>query len=103
MQTYINTNSHMSRKTLPSAVRSSVWNKYIFRKHSVAKCMVGSGNQISQSNFQCGHIKSVKHGGNDSIENLRPICALCNSSMGTRNMKEFMREILFYISASKRR
>jgi hypothetical protein len=28
--------------------------------------------------------------GTDTINNLRPICKLCNNSMGTKNMIEFM-------------
>ena len=45
---------------------------------------------ISISNFECGHIKSEKDGGEVNIDNLRPICGNCNKSIGTKNMDDFM-------------
>jgi 5-methylcytosine-specific restriction endonuclease McrA len=41
-------------------------------------------------NFVVGHIVSIKNGGETSLENLLPICTLCNSSMGTMNMDDFI-------------
>ena len=35
--------------------------------------------------FHCGHVKSHKNGGDESLENLRPICATCNDRMGSSN------------------
>jgi 5-methylcytosine-specific restriction endonuclease McrA len=35
--------------------------------------------------FQCGHIISVKNGGSNELDNLRPICANCNSKMSSTN------------------
>ena len=40
--------------------------------------------------FHCGHIISEANGGEIKLDNLRPICHSCNSSMGTVNMDEFI-------------
>ena len=40
--------------------------------------------------FQCGHIISEFNGGDITLDNLIPLCSLCNSSMGKTNMGEFM-------------
>jgi len=42
--------------------------------------------------FHCGHIVSHANGGSMHIDNLRPICASCNLSMGTQNMNEFRQQ-----------
>ena len=43
-------------------------------------------------NFECGHIVSVKEGGETNIENLLPICSSCNKSMGTENLMVFKKK-----------
>lgn len=40
--------------------------------------------------FHCGHVISEFNGGELRPSNLKPICQLCNSSMGTMNMDEFI-------------
>ena len=40
--------------------------------------------------FECGHVKAKTNGGKNSVENLRPICGICNKSMGTNHMYDFM-------------
>ena len=42
--------------------------------------------------FHCGHIISEFNGGNLDVENLKPICQPCNSSMKTMNMDEFIKK-----------
>ena len=41
--------------------------------------------------FEAGHIIAERCGGPTNIENLRPICSLCNRSMGLKNMIDFMK------------
>jgi len=45
---------------------------------------------IQLREFHVGHIISDKDGGVPEITNLRPICAPCNLSMGSRNMLEYI-------------
>ena len=80
------------RQQVPSSVRYIVWNAHIGIENGLGKCYCCKIQQISQQNFHCGHVISDKNGGTISIENLRPICGNCNSSMGTKNMSEFMKK-----------
>ena len=54
---------------------------------------------ITRGNFDCGHIEAEKTGGMTNVQNLRPICRLCNSSMSTKNMLTFMTFSGFQIPA----
>ena len=81
----------VKRKTkIPATVRKIVWATYIGENNSTGKCLCCSTEEISLTNFECGHIKSEKNGGETTIENLRPICGHCNKSIGSKNMDEFM-------------
>jgi hypothetical protein len=80
------------RKKLPSALRFAVWNEFA-KGNELCYCC--KRETISVSNFECGHIVSVKNGGEDVIQNLRPVCAQCNRSMGAKNMYEFMNQCGF--------
>lgn len=83
--------SKKSRKAhIPSTVRNSVWNIYIGTTSKTGKCFCCSTEIISTANFHCGHVISEKNGGKVTIQNLRPVCAQCNTSMGTTNMEDFM-------------
>ena len=42
-------------------------------------------NKKGKSGWQCGHIRSEYNGGETEPNNLRPICAKCNQSMGSTN------------------
>lgn len=83
------------KESIPKTVRNSVWNRHIGAKKGTGDCYVGCGEQISKGNFECGHIIAEKCGGTTSMDNLRPICSLCNKSMGTNNMNEFMEKYGF--------
>jgi hypothetical protein len=78
------------KEKIPATVRKIVWNTYIGKDNSVGKCLCCNAEDISSTNFECGHIKSEKNGGEVNIDNLRPICGHCNKSIGGNNMDEFM-------------
>jgi len=44
--------------------------------------------------FNCGHIIAEVNGGELIVSNLKPFCQNCNSSMGTKNMDEFMKDFV---------
>jgi len=82
-----------SKKTKISlAKRISVWNKHIGKDIGSSKCCCCKTHEITQMNFACGHVISEHNGGTLDDNNMRPICATCNSSMGTKDMREFMKE-----------
>ena len=82
----------MRTKKLPATVRNSVWLKYIGDETGKTKCFCCNLEDIGRGTFECGHIISVACGGSDKLDNLRPICGLCNKSMGIKNMELFMKE-----------
>jgi hypothetical protein len=57
-----------------------------------APCFVCE-EMISRDNFEAGHIKSHKNGGDNRLENLKPVCSKCNKRVGTKNMMEFKESI----------
>jgi hypothetical protein len=78
------------KEPIPAAIKTLVWNKYIGEKVAEAKCMCCRVTTISMRHHHCGHILSEKYGGGVTIDNLRPICANCNLSMGGMNMADFV-------------
>jgi len=75
---------------IPSVVRRIVWNTYVGKDNVKGKCLCCNAEEITSTNYECGHIKSEKNGGEISIENLRPICSNCNKSIGSKDMDDFM-------------
>lgn len=78
------------KEIIPSTVKNIVWNTYIGSEYKEGLCLCCSGETISTATFHCGHVVSEKNGGSLIIDNLRPICGQCNSSIGSKNMEEFM-------------
>ena len=77
------------KEKIPQRVRFMVWYTYI-GKIIEGKCLCCSESKISIDNFHCGHIVSEKNGGKVTIDNLRPICMQCNTSIGSQNMDKFI-------------
>jgi len=82
-------NNKKKKSPIPKAVKVAVWNTYVGQDKGQTKCFAGCGTIITSLNFSAGHIQSEYEGGEINVENLRPICVSCNSSMGTQNMKDF--------------
>ena len=78
------------KEPIPAAIKTLVWNKYIGEKVAESKCMCCRVTTISMRHHHTGHILSEKYGGGTTVDNLRPICANCNLSMGTSNMADFI-------------
>jgi hypothetical protein len=78
------------KKPIPKTVKNCVWLNYFEKCVGVCQCC--HREKISFNNFACGHIIAERHGGKTTLDNLRPICTLCNLSMGTQNMDEFIKE-----------
>lgn len=73
---------------IPKSVRNCLWDEYFTEDHAKGKCYVCQ-QEIKISNFEAGHVVAATNGGSDNIENLRPLCGLCNKSMGSKNLEEF--------------
>lgn len=81
------------RTSIPSAVRMAAWNKWNGRTSGVGPCCC-CGEEITQQDFECGHVIPASKGGNNGVDNLRPLCRNCNRSMGDDHMDKFM-EVYF--------
>lgn len=89
-------NTRMARKrkeTIPNSRKTEVWNTYIGVEKGQAKCVCCLVNTITSRSFHTGHVIPESDGGTIEVENLRPICADCNSSMGSKNMVSWMKKL----------
>ena len=75
------------RKSISRTLRTQIWNKRCGDKIN-GECFC-CAEQILFTNFDCGHIISVRDGGDNNIDNLEPICRSCNLHMGTMNMNSY--------------
>jgi 5-methylcytosine-specific restriction endonuclease McrA len=82
---------------IPSKVRGDVWNTYIGAQMAQHRCICCKKVTIKQTEFEVGHVISEKNGGTLEINNLRPICSVCNKSMGCMNMVEFVKTYGYFI------
>jgi len=78
------------KKSISSTIKKLVWNTNIGEEIGKAKCVCCKSTDITQISFNCGHVISENNGGETIVSNLKPICQNCNSSMGTKNMNNFM-------------
>ena len=85
----------IKKKPIPPIVKRNVWNKYIGEDIGKAKCTCCKLVDITQLSFHCGHIIAEAKGGELKMDNLKPICQSCNSSMGTMNMNEYIEKYGF--------
>ena len=81
----------LKREQLPKTVRNALWINY-YDDRRVGMCQCCKREQISIGNFQAGHIIAHANGGKTTLDNLLPICTLCNLSMGTMNLNEFIKK-----------
>jgi hypothetical protein len=85
---------YKSKEIIPATVKNTLWRKY-FNENITGKCCCCKVENISIKNFDCGHVISEKNGGIVKLDNLKPVCRLCNSSMSTMNMDEFIKKYGF--------
>lgn len=73
-------------KKLSLILETQVWNRYIGLEKGLLKCPYCITHNISQLDFECGHIISRENNGSDDLSNLRPICNKCNKSLGKETL-----------------
>jgi len=87
-----------TKMKIPKKVKADVWNTYIGADINKHKCLCCKRAYICCNvDFAVGHVISEKDGGTLEIANLRPICATCNSAMGTMNMVDFIKKFGYYL------
>lgn len=83
------------KKKIPKALRISVWNKYMGSNSRKGKCPLCDEREIRLEEFHCGHDMAEAIGGELSVDNLFPVCSLCNLSMGTKNFNDMWEKLKF--------
>ncbi len=78
------------KKSIPLVLKRKVWDFWIGESIGKTKCPCCKLSDITQMNFACGHIIPESQGGSLTVQNLKPICGSCNSSMGIQNMQDFI-------------
>jgi len=88
---------NQKKKKIQKNVKTNIWNTYIDANIPRHKCLCCKKSIILNTEFHVGHVISEFHGGTLEINNLRPICASCNYSMGTMNMVEYIVKYGYYL------
>jgi len=82
-----------SNNQISKSMRMNLWHSYIGDEIGKTKCLCCNRNDITQMNFECGHIVSRHHGGSTTIENMMPICHMCNMAMGHNDLLIFKNQL----------
>jgi len=69
-------------------LRNAVWTRYMGEVYR-GRCYCCNRKDIDVFSYQCGHVLAEFKGGEATLRNLRPICALCNTSCSIRHMRDF--------------
>jgi len=88
---------NQKKKNIQKKNKTNIWNTYIDANIPRHKCLCCKKSIILNTEFHVGHVISEFHGGTLEINNLRPICASCNYSMGTMNMVEYIVKYGYYL------
>ena len=85
---HIKKSKHEYRKSVPKSLKDRLWDTTYGPEAGQGKCYV-CGAIINSKSFEAGHVISVFHGGETTLDNLKCICSTCNKSMGTQNLETF--------------
>jgi 5-methylcytosine-specific restriction endonuclease McrA len=69
-------------------LRMKVWESHMGENYR-GPCLCCK-RQINTFTFVCGHVVSAANGGTNTIDNLKPICAICNTHMSSMDMEEYI-------------
>lgn len=73
---------------IPTEIRTKVWRSWCNDKMD-GKCFCCDCD-ITWEKWECGHIRAEAHGGETSVNNLKPVCKPCNRGMSSQHMYLYM-------------
>jgi len=80
----------MTKLRIPQKLREEVWIQSMGLKYS-GPCMTPwCTSCISVFDFHVAHKVAESKGGSTTLDNLIPLCAKCNLSMGTKSFEEWI-------------
>lgn len=77
------------KRNIPKRVKDLCWEKWVGKDIGSHTCLCCETTIIRMNSFHCGHVIAEADGGGVEPDNLRPICADCNLSMGKENFNDF--------------
>lgn len=83
-------NSH-KRIKVSAAMRSSLWNKYYGDETNKGECILCKC-ELKMSQYHVSHIQSLKENGTYNQDNLTIMCSKCNTSIGSKNLNDYLQE-----------
>jgi 5-methylcytosine-specific restriction endonuclease McrA len=89
----VKTKKKYKKQTIPKILREKVWKKYN-PVYNEGICQCCKQKNISSFHFEAGHKISEANGGPTTLDNLIPLCSLCNKSMGTQNFDYFIKKYM---------
>lgn len=72
------------KKKIPIALSEQVWIVHMGRRFEGRCRVTWCKNRITVFDYECGHNIPESKGGKTTLDNLVPICARCNRSMGNQ-------------------
>jgi len=78
------------KQKISNIFKRQCWNHWVGEHIGKIICPCCKLTEISQLNFSCGHILSESKGGKLIVENVRPICSNCNSSVYVDNLTDYI-------------
>jgi hypothetical protein len=88
------------KEPICKTVRNVLW--YIhYNDVRTAKCKCCLVEDISISCYHVGHVIAEANGGKTSMENLLPMCMLCNTSIGKQNVFDFIKKYNLHYRITK--
>ena len=85
---------------IPRAVKNCLWINY-FGEKRVGVCACCQREPITLNNFNASHILAERCNGTTTLDNLAPTCTICNLSMGTMHMMDFIRKYNLHYGLEK--
>jgi len=82
-------------------IKSAVWDNYIGKEIGQYPCLLCRVIHITQLTFQCGYGNPISRGGSEVLENLLPICSVCNSNLCCTNNPKTINEYLKSIGKTR--
>ena len=79
-----------TKKSISKRLKTMIWNYRIGLCIGSVLCPSCGDQEITQSDFDCGHIIAESNRGSLNVNNLMPICRQCNLSMSSMDMNIFM-------------
>ena len=82
------TTTPYKKESIPKCVRNALWiNFFKDKRNGICQCCMRE--PITIGNFHAGHVVAEVNGGT-ALDNLVPLCMLCNTSMGKHDLNDFI-------------